>query len=72
MLQIIQQLVVGRRLDLCPAVNFGPPMQMEDLLGTETTPSSKAVMSAVLGQARQVLKRYQAGLLSGVEISIPA
>jgi hypothetical protein len=72
MLQIIQQLVFGTRLDLRPTVNFHTPMRLEDLLGPDATPSSDVIMSAVLGQARQLLDRYQAGQIPAVEIPLPS
>lgn len=71
MLQIIQQLVFGTRLDLHPTVNF-LPMRLEDLLETGAMPSSKTIMSALLRQTRQLLDQYQAGQIPAVEIPIPA
>jgi len=71
MLQIMQQLVFGTRLDLHPAVNF-LPMRLEDLLETSAAPSSRAIMSALLRQMQQLLDRYQAGQIPTTEIPIPA
>jgi hypothetical protein len=72
MLQIMQQLVLGTRLDLQPTVNFGTPMSLHDLPCTTTAPSGDAIMSAIREQARQILARYRAGQIPALEIPIPA
>jgi hypothetical protein len=72
MLQIMQQLVLGIRLDLRPTVNFGTPTRLKNLIEPGASPSSNAIKAAILAQARQLLDRYQAGQLPSSEIPIPA
>jgi hypothetical protein len=72
MLQIMQQLVLGTRLDLRPTVTFGDPLRLQDLIEPNTSASADAVMSAILQQARQVLARYQGGQTHPSEIPVPA
>jgi hypothetical protein len=70
MLQIMQQLVLGTRLDLCPTVTFGTPLRPGELLGAGETAASRNLMAAVLQQARQVLERYRAGTVPTHEVPI--
>jgi 1-acyl-sn-glycerol-3-phosphate acyltransferase len=72
MLQIMQQLVLGTRLDLQPTVIFDTPVRLTDLVNQVAKPSSTAIMSALLHRTRQALDQYQAGQVPTHEVPIPA
>jgi len=72
MLQIMQQLVLGTRLDLWPTVAFGEPVRLDSLTEANTSASTKEIMSAILPCARHTLEQYQTGQRSARKIPIPA
>jgi hypothetical protein len=71
MLQIMQQLVLGTRLDLWPTVTFGEPVRLKGLIASDTTTSHDAVMSAILRRAQDVLDQHQAGQRLARAIPLP-
>ena len=72
MLQIMQQLVLGTRLNLWPTVTFGEPARVQDLVGAGATPASDALMSTILRRAQLLLDQYQAGQRPASAVPIPA
>ena len=72
MLQIMQQLASGTRLDLCPTVTFGTPLRPSELPAEAETAAARDLMPAVLRQARQVLERYRAGTSPTHNVPMPA
>jgi hypothetical protein len=72
MLQIMQQLVFGTRLDLHPTVHFGTPVRLDGLIAPNATRSREAIMAAILERTRRLLDECQSEQRPAYDIAIPA
>lgn len=71
MLQIMQQLVIGARLNIWPTVTLGKPISLQDLTEENAAASTDAIMSAIRQRARCLLAQYQTGQQLTHKIPIP-
>lgn len=56
--QISQQILIGRTFGLTPAVRFAPPLTATELGGVRDT---KATLAAIMARAQELLETVQAG-----------